>query len=115
MMSRETGQLLQDEIASIQQSVSDILSTPLNLRIMRRNYGSRLADLIDQPVNDALIVQLYSAIYTPILRWENRISIEKIAVSEISSGGLVVDLDAVHLLSGQTLNLNIPLKMGAKI
>ncbi|MGQ2384911.1 GPW/gp25 family protein [Acinetobacter ursingii] len=112
MMSRETG-LSITEIQSIEQSIQDIVTTPLGSRVMRRDYGSMLADLIDQPMNDVLVVKIYSAIYTPITRWENRISIESLNVSEVSSNGMQLDLEAVHTISGQSLNLNIPLQMGA--
>ena len=83
MLSRKTGQSLSSEIENIRQSVTDILTTPIGSRIMRRDYGSKVPDLIDQPMNGALILQLYSAIYTPILKWENRISIEQINIHEV--------------------------------
>lgn len=112
MMSRFTGRNL-SELEHIKQSIQDILTTPLGSRIMRREYGSIIADLIDQPVHDVLILKLYSAIYTPITKWENRISIEQITISELDSGSLILDLEAVYLLTNQTINLNIPLQMGA--
>ena len=31
----------------LRQSIADILSTPLNTRVMRRDYGSRIPELID--------------------------------------------------------------------
>ncbi|WP_151710699.1 GPW/gp25 family protein [Acinetobacter brisouii] len=112
MMSRETG-LSISEVESIKQSIQDIITTPIGSRVMRREYGSNIPNLIDQPMNDALIVKLYSAIYTPILRWEDRISIESLNISDVSSGSMQLDLEAVHTISGQALNLNIPLQMGA--
>ena len=39
--------------AHLRQSIADILSTPIGSRVMRRNYGSHLFDLIDQAANDA--------------------------------------------------------------
>lgn len=113
MLSRTTGKSLTSEIESIRQSITDILTTPIGTRIMRREYGSKIPDLIDQPMNDVLILQLYSAIYTPILKWETRISIEKINISQITQGQIIMDLDAVYMLTNQHINLNIPLQMGA--
>lgn len=112
MISRETG-LSVTEIESIQQSIEDIITTPIGTRIMRREYGSTFADLVDQPMNEVLIIRMYSAIYTPISRWEDRISIESLNISKVSSGSLQLDLEAVHMITGQPLNLNIPLSMGA--
>ncbi|MEO3701793.1 GPW/gp25 family protein [Acinetobacter ursingii] len=111
-ISRETGSTL-SEIESISQSIEDIITTPLGSRPMRREYGSIVPDLIDQPMNDVLILKMYSAIYTPVSRWENRINIESISISKISSGFLQLDLESVHTITGQSLNLNIPLQMGA--
>jgi len=37
------------------QSLADILGTPLGTRAMRRDYGSLLPELIDQPTNPATV------------------------------------------------------------
>ena len=111
-MMSNTGQLLTDELDSIRLSITDIMTTPIGTRIMRKDYGSKIPDLIDQPMNDILMIQLYSEIYTPILKWENRISIEQINIHEVGHGKLIMDLDAVHITTDQSINLNIPIKMG---
>ncbi|MBF7687741.1 GPW/gp25 family protein [Acinetobacter rathckeae] len=113
MISKDTGQLLSNEIDRIKQSIQEILSTPKGSRIMRRQFGSDIPNLIDQPLNDILILRIYSAIYTPLLLWEDRISIESIAVTQLTKGTIDISLEAVHMSSNQNLNLNIPLKMGA--
>ena len=114
MMSRQNGVSI-SELESIQQSIQDIVTTPLGSRIMRRDNGSIIPDLIDQPMSDVLKVKIFSAIYTPVTRWEERISIESMKVSDVYSGGLQLDLEAVHTITGQSLNLNIPLQMGSSI
>lgn len=113
MINRRDGNIIDDEIINIQQSIEDILTTPIGTRIMRRDYGSILMDLIDQPIHDALILKIYSAIYTAVTNWEKRISIEQINISQLSQGTLIVDLQAIYLTTNQNLNLNIPLQMGA--
>ncbi|MEW7978507.1 MAG: GPW/gp25 family protein [Candidatus Sedimenticola endophacoides] len=45
-----TGQHLAGE-AHLRQSIIDILTTPLGTRVMRRDYGSRLFELVDAPIN----------------------------------------------------------------
>ena len=50
-MNAHTGQSLSG-LDHLRQSIADILSTPLNTRVMRRDYGSRLPELIDQPINN---------------------------------------------------------------
>lgn len=66
-MNRDTGAALSD-IEHIRQSVRDIMLTPLGSRVMRRNYGSLLSALIDQPQNEALRLQIMSACYVAILQ-----------------------------------------------
>lgn len=47
-MNRATGAAIAD-LDHTRQSLSDILGTPIGSRVMRRDYGSLLSDLIDQP------------------------------------------------------------------
>ncbi|MCJ7475671.1 MAG: baseplate assembly protein W, partial [Wolbachia endosymbiont of Homalodisca vitripennis] len=48
-MDAKTGKAL-EEIDHLKQSIIDILTTPVNSRIMRRSYGSRLLELVDKPI-----------------------------------------------------------------
>ncbi|VEA44747.1 phage baseplate assembly protein W [Salmonella enterica subsp. enterica] len=52
-MSRNDGQVIADT-DHLRQSVRDILLTPQGSRLARREYGSLLSALIDQPQNPAL-------------------------------------------------------------
>ncbi|MDC4826116.1 GPW/gp25 family protein [Acinetobacter baumannii] len=113
MINKNNGQTLETEEQSIQQSIDDIVSTPIGSRIMRREYGSLIPDLIDQPINDILILKCYSAIYTAILRWEDRINVSQILNTQIKENGLIFDLEGTSTVTGQNMNLRIPLKMGA--
>lgn len=114
MMSRNNGVDL-SEIKHIEQSLEDITSTPIGTRIMRREYGTLLADLLDNPISDSLILQCYSTIYSAILRWEKRIQVSQISISSIEAGAMVIDLECVLSKTGQMLNLNIPVKLGAAV
>lgn len=95
MISKDNGKII-SHIDQIRQSISDILTTPIGSRVMRREYGSLLPELIDRPIDDVLILQAYSAIYTALLRWENRVIIEAINISQVRQGVLEVRLYA-HL------------------
>lgn len=59
-MDRNTGKKL-DETAHIKQSIADILQTPKGSRVMRREYGSQLFELLDRPMNSVLIMQIAAA------------------------------------------------------
>lgn len=112
MMSRETGKSL-IEIDHIKQSLEDLISTPIGSRLMRRNYGTNIAKLLDQPVSEALYLKCCSTIYTAILLWEPRVELSRIYVSEINHGKTVLNLEGTLVQSGQSLNMNIPLLLGA--
>ncbi|NCF07981.1 GPW/gp25 family protein [Kosakonia sp. MH5] len=70
------------------QSVSDILRTPIGSRLMRRNYGSLVQDLIDNPQNNVTRMQLMSAIVIALATWEPRIALSIVDVA-FSAGGAV--------------------------
>lgn len=80
MMDRATGQRL-DAMAHLRQSVADILTTPIGSRVMRREYGSLVPALIDQPDNLATQTRVYAAIVSALMRWEPRLRVEKMATT----------------------------------
>ena len=59
-LDRNTGKLLTG-LAHVQQSIRDILITPLGSRIERRHYGSRLFELIDSPTTPSRALDVFAA------------------------------------------------------
>ncbi|MBW8824689.1 MAG: baseplate assembly protein [Phage 64_12] len=95
-MDATTGKPIEGE-AHLVQSMSDILTTPIGSRVMRRDYGSRLLELVDAPFNAATRLQLYSAVATALLRWEPRISLTRVEISVGDRrGAFVIDLEAAR-------------------
>lgn len=90
-MSRNDGQVLADT-DHLRQSVRDILLTPQGSRIARREYGSLLSALIDQPQNPALRLQIMSAVYVALNRWEPRLTLDSITINGNFDGSMVVEL-----------------------
>lgn len=68
------------ESQHISQSIQDILTTPLGSRVMRRDYGSAIFELIDQPQSAAVKLQIMAAAVIALTRWEPRIRITEIEV-----------------------------------
>ncbi|WP_239023860.1 GPW/gp25 family protein [Salinicola corii] len=95
-MNRTTGRPL-DGVEHIRQSVADILTTPIGSRVMRREYGSLIPDLIDQPLNDALMLRVYSAAVMAIIRWEPRLRVTGVRqiVDVESPGRVAVEIQGV--------------------
>ena len=77
MMNRHTGQRL-DALAHLRQSIGDILATPIGSRVMRREYGSLVPELIDHPDNIATQVRVYAAVASALMRWEPRFRLTRI-------------------------------------
>jgi len=106
-MNRENGSALSDA-DHVRQSVRDILLTPLGARVMRRNYGSLLSALIDQPQNEALRLQIMAACYVALLRWEPRITLTGISFEPAFDGSMVVELSGNRSDTLQPFSLTVP-------
>jgi len=76
----------------LRQSVLDILTTYPGERIMRPEYGSRVRDLIDRPVNAQWLADLYFEVAYAIQRWEPRVRVLKVGASMPMPGHVVIDL-----------------------
>ena len=108
-MSQGNGKAIADT-DHLRQSVRDILLTPQGSRIARREYGSLLSALIDQPQNPALRLQIMAACYSAIQKWEPRISLTAIAFERSESDGtLYVDITGTRPSSERFFSLTISL------
>ena len=106
-MNRDTGEAI-TELEHIRQSIRDILITPQGSRVMRREYGSLLSALTDQPQNPALRLKIMSACYMAILQWEPRITLTTINYEPTFNGGAVVEITGNRTDTGADFSLNIP-------
>lgn len=104
-MSRKNGQAIADT-DHLRQSVRDILMTPQGSRLARREYGSLLSALIDQPQNPALRLQIMSAVYVALNRWEPRLTLDSITINGNFDGSMVVELTG-HGNNGAPVSLSV--------
>ncbi|EIG9086416.1 GPW/gp25 family protein [Serratia marcescens] len=74
------------------QSANDILLTPIGSRIMRRNYGSLVPDLLDSPQNDVTRLQLMSATVIALAAWEPRLALDTINISYSPTGAVTAEM-----------------------
>lgn len=100
-----TGKHL-DGLAHLQQSITDILTTPIGSRVMRREYGSRIRRLIDAPMNRATLLDIYAATAEAIARWEPRFEVTKVISTNASIGLVVLDVTGNYLPDGQEITIS---------
>jgi len=96
----------------LRQSIRDILKTPIGSRVMRRDYGSRIWDLVDAPINAETLAELHIATAEALDKWEPRILIESVAVTfdplkvRISDGVVVLSYENVKKTSAEEIGAN---------
>lgn len=93
-------------IAHLRQSIRDILTTPIGSRVMRRDYGSRIFQLIDAPTNRSTLMNIYSATIEAIEKWEPRFKVQKVSAASAAPGVIVLDLLGEYLPDGKVIMLD---------
>ena len=104
-ISATTGQPLSG-IDHLRQSIRDILTTPIGSRVMRRDYGSRLFELVDAPMNRSTLLDIYAAAAEAIARWEPRFKLQRVVASSASPGHVVLDMTGEYLPDGRAVRLD---------
>ncbi len=104
-MSAETGKALEG-LEHLKQSITDILTTPIGSRIMRREYGSRLFELVDKPVNRDFTLEIYAATAEALQKWEKRFKLEKVKITEVKEGKVTISLDGIYLPNGEKIRFD---------
>lgn len=111
-MSATTGKTLSDT-AHLAQSIADVLTTPVGSRVMRRDYGSLLFDLIDRPVNPAMRLLLQAATAVALKRWEPRLRLTRVTLDgEPARGSLIIGIEGRRTdlpAASAAVSLSIPL------
>lgn len=87
-INRVTGAVLTD-FDHVVQSISVILTTPIGTRVMRREFGSEILDLVDRPLTNQVILAVYAAAVTAIALWEPRFSITSCQLVAAGADGVV--------------------------
>ncbi|MBD0392180.1 GPW/gp25 family protein [Wolbachia endosymbiont of Pentalonia nigronervosa] len=102
-MNANTGKKLEG-LEHLKQSIADILTTPIGSRIMRRNYGSRLFELVDKPINRDFTLEIYAAVAEALQKWERRLKLEKVKIKEVKEGKVIISLAGV--LEDKSINIS---------
>ncbi|WP_434732550.1 GPW/gp25 family protein [Wolbachia endosymbiont of Zygogramma bicolorata] len=104
-MDVNTGKELEG-IEHLKQSIVNILTIPINSRIMRRSYGSRLLELVDRPINRDFTLEIYAATAEALEKWEKRFKLEKVKITEVKEGKVTISLDGIYLPNGEKIRFD---------
>lgn len=112
-MNRHTGAAISRR-EHIRQSIGDIVTTRIGSRVQRREYGCLLVDLLDQPGNAATLLRCYAAIAMALMRWEPRVRVDRVQLTQLSQAGqYVLELEITDRESLDAGSLSVPLNLGA--
>ncbi|MCT2388626.1 GPW/gp25 family protein [Erwinia pyrifoliae] len=94
-------------------SVRDVLTTPLASRIMRRDYGSLIPELLDAPQNEVTRLQCMSAAVIALTQWEPRIALNGINIVYSKDGAVSAELTGIITATMQTAGTSLMLRGGS--
>lgn len=85
----------------VEQSISKILTTPIGTRVMRRDFGSDVPDLVDAKMISRNVLAIYSAAAVAVARWEPRFRVASASIRQLSADGTVrLELHGVYFPRG---------------
>ncbi|WP_218644497.1 GPW/gp25 family protein [Thiomicrorhabdus cannonii] len=106
-MSRTTGKAISG-MDHLRQRIADVLTTPIGTRVMRRDYGSRVFELIDNPTNERFKVEMTMAVYEAFKDPVNGLYdlvLTSVTVTADTTGQSYVDIEGKYVPSGEMLRL----------
>lgn len=104
-MNAQTGRELTG-LEHLKQSIADILNTPIGSRVMRRDYGSRLFELIDAPINRSTVVDIVAETAEALMKWEDRLTVTAVDVTSAVVGKISLKITGKYKLDGKTVQLD---------
>lgn len=106
-MNNQTGKAL-DGLEHLRQRLTDVFTTPKASRIMNREYGCDLSELVDQNMTPAWMVQCYVAIANSVSNPMNGLQdfrLERIQPSAVEDAKGVFDVTGVYLPTGNRVTV----------
>ena len=95
----------------LKENIIHILLTGVGERVMRRDYGGGLRQLVHDPNNDALRAIVQHQIAKSIGQWEPRVQLQGVTVGQ-ENGTLIVELQYIVRRSQDLESLKVPFSLG---
>ena len=96
----------------IKENIIHILLTAVGERVMRRDYGGGIGQLVHDPNNDALRAIVQHQIARSIGQWEPRVLLQSVTVAQ-RDGMLFAHVDYVERRTRQRESVSVPLPLGS--
>ena len=77
-LSVQGGLLFSSEAQKVKESIWIILRTSLGERVYRPDFGSRLSELVFEPLNSTTLIQIRMYVLEALEVWEPRIEIDRV-------------------------------------
>lgn len=95
----------------LKENIIHILLTGPGERVMQRDYGAGLRQLVHDPNNDALRAIVQHQIAKSINRWEPRVAVEEVRVA-VDGAQLMTQIIFVVRRTRQFQSLSVPIGLG---
>lgn len=90
------------------QSIRDIITTPIGTRVMRRDYGSRILDIMDRPMSQDTLFEATAIIAEALETWEPRFKLKRVWINDADpSGRFEVSVTGVYFPRGHVGDFSI--------
>lgn len=89
-------------LINIEDSIKDILLTPLGSRVMRPEYGSRLFELVDKRPDDEYKAKLTCYVVEAIHKNEPRVRVKRLKFESLVNHKLTYKIE---LTNGELINV----------
>ena len=97
-------------LEKIKENIVHILLTGVGERVMRRDYGGGIRQLVHDPNSDALRAIVQHQIAQSITQWEPRVMIQNVAIRQ-QGGTLIAEVHYVVRRTRQAQSVAVPLEV----
>jgi phage baseplate assembly protein W len=98
----------------LKENIINILMTGIGERVMRRDYGAGLRQLLHDPNNDALRAIAQHQVAKALARFEQRVLLQDLQIDQDTAGESGVSIRLQYLIrqTRQTQQLSVPVGLG---
>lgn len=104
-IDKNTGQLIAGK-DHLRQSLEDLLTTRKGTRVMMRDYGSDVPNLIDLPVTAGWILDVIKETAGAIEQWETRLKVSSVKVVSVTTGQVELAISGTYLPDGSQVTID---------